>query len=84
MDQVARELREPLEAKLAQQGMHSAAEGAGSDATIGGQNAAELERLIERVCPVNSASMNCYEHRCHLTRLQDTCRRSIISAMSAV
>lgn len=47
MDQVARELREPLEARLAQQGMHSAAGGDG--ATIGGQNAVELERLIERV-----------------------------------
>ena len=47
MDQVAGELREPLEAKLAQQGMHSAAGSGG--ATIGGQNAAELEMLIERV-----------------------------------
>lgn len=50
MDQVARELREPLEARLAQQGMHSAADGSTGGATIGGQDAAELERLIERVC----------------------------------
>lgn len=50
MDEVAAELREPLAAQHAQRGMHSAAAGPSSEgATIGGQNAAEMERLIELV-----------------------------------
>ena len=53
MDEVAGELREPQAARHAQQGMHSAAGGGG--ATIGGQDAAQLENLIERVCCLRGA-----------------------------
>ena len=50
MDEVAGELREPLAAQHAQRGMHSAATcDSGRDVTIGGQDAAKMERLIERV-----------------------------------
>ena len=50
MDEIAGELREPLAAQHAQRGMHSAAAGgAGEAPTIGGQDAAEMERLIELV-----------------------------------
>ena len=50
MDEIAGELREPRAAQHAQHGMHCAAAGTcGEGSTIEGQDAAEMERLIELV-----------------------------------